>query len=171
MKNISWSIFITGFILAITVNHGESFLPILLITIGINALVRSWMTGNGEKKFNSLSSFIWWMTIALCFATGNWLLIVVGVSLSMLLHATRDQIMTAINSQDMLKAKAPLPAYPPLRPSQEEPPYIPYEQGYLPLSPTHQMEQRALPPTETAIAQTEQYEQPQALYPQQMPPQ
>src|SRR5436305_5101952 len=171
MKNISWSIFITGFLLAITIGYGGLFFPILLMTIAINSLVRSWMTGDREKKFKSLSGFIWWMTFALCFATGNWLLLLLGAILSTLFHATRDQIMATINGWDTPKIRVHYPVYPLLPPSQTEAPYIPYEQGYQPLYPAHNTEHSELPPAETTPAQAEQYEQPQALYPQQMPPQ
>lgn len=171
MKNISWSIFITGFLLAIIIGQAGLFLPILLITIGINLLVRAWMTGESEKKFRSLSGFIWCMTFALCFGTGYWSLLLLGAILSTVLHITHDQIIATINGWDTPKIHAHSPAYPLSRPAQTQVPYTPYEQGYQPLYPAHNAEYTELPPAEPTIARTEQYEQPQALYPQQMPPQ
>lgn len=153
-SSLSGAIVLLGLILAFA--FGGFNLAIFFIALAFATLVGALGRFNVKAIYGGIIGAMWLLMIALFFATGSWLWFLVGALLSTVLGTLRGPIMAAIMGMGILSMTAG---------QQPQQPYQPYQ----PQPQTYQEggQQHYYPPT--APAQQEQ--QPQALYPEQMPPQ
>ncbi len=166
-SGISAAIIIIGLILAFT--FGGFNLPIFFVALAVATLVSS--LGNGI--YGGLIGSMWMLMLALFFITGSWLWFMVGVVISMLLGTLRRPLMAALlgmgifglasmvnqQQQPPVEYQQPMPTPPSAYPNYQEG----YQNTQQPLTTYQEDEQiYTYPPP---------YDQPQAQYPQQMPPQ
>jgi Zn-dependent protease with chaperone function len=182
------AIVLIGLFLAITIGGGGFNLTIFFVFLAIAIFVGSLGTLNPRRTYGGLIGAMWMIILALFFATHFWPLFLLGVVLSTVMGALSRQIIASLLGLglfNMLNNQQQQPPYyqppqQPYTPPNNQPyyqppqqPYQPYEQGYQAPAPP--------PPPDTYQeggqqhpypAQSDQdYEQPQAQYPQQMPPQ
>jgi hypothetical protein len=183
LSGMSGGVFMIGLAIAFVTG---AWLPVLLITIGVTSLLGAASSGNANGVYGGLHCFIWLAGLGICFAFGFWPWILVVVGLSSILGAMRNAIMEAIvgvgfgmasnakQSQQVYYQPAQNVSYtPPAHEAESE--YQPYQEGYQPApQPTgsNQEGQQLYPyPSQTQSAQSPEYEEPQAQYPQELPPQ
>ena len=179
MGSISGAIVIFGLVLALSIHSFN--LPIFFVALAIATLVSSIGNPGPRGFYGGLHGFFWLLILALFFVTGNPLVFLVGVGISILLGAFMRPILALLltgglaawfaNQQSQANYQQPEAGQSPY-----EPPYQPYEpqpyqQGYQPphLTTPEAYEEGGTYhqyPPQTA----QHYEQPQAEYPQQMPP-
>jgi hypothetical protein len=179
-RAITGGIFFLFLALAFLVSQlsGHLFLPVLFVGLAFSALLGSLSIMNPRGAYGGIMGFIWFLGLAFCFLVGFWPWILVVIALSMIVGALARPIMgglLGLGFMSMLNGQQPQqPIYqpPPQAPYQPtyQPPAQDYQQGYQP--PVAQGEgyqeggnQYQYPP------QSQSYEQPQAQYPQEMPPQ
>jgi hypothetical protein len=135
-----------------------------------------------ERGYNYLHGILWMLVLALFFATHIWIWFLLGAILSGLLGSQRKNmlnnpfILSLINKQTSYQQPPPTPYYQPpqqqtpyYQPSQQQPDR-PYEQGYqTPQQHSETYEEGRKQYPYNVQAETE-YEQPQAEYPQAVPP-
>ncbi|GCE21649.1 hypothetical protein [Dictyobacter kobayashii] len=186
-RNISGGFVLIGLALAIIIGHGL-FLPIFFTGLAFAALFGAWGMSYRGARYGGINGFVWFMTLALCFLTGMWTLILLGIGLSIVLGAFRNPINNQLNSWNLgprsyqpqapyQNYQQPNPPYQQPNPTYQQPPQTPqerpYNEGYTP--PVRPAEQPPIerPPVETddPYGAQQQYNQPQSQYPQQLPPQ
>lgn len=153
------------------------FLPIMFVGLAFAALIGSLSSLNPRGAYGGIQGFIWMMGLAFCFAFGFWPWVLVVAAVSVILGALAGPIIAALIGLGLAGAASTMNRQPPLYqppaqsyqpPASPNQPYQPYQQGYQPPPPpqpeTYQEGGRQ-------YSYPEQYEQPQAQYPQEMPPQ
>ncbi len=183
-RGISTAIILLG--LALSFAFGGFNLPIFFVALAFAILVGSLGTFNPRGVYGGFMGFIWMLMLALFFVTGSWVWFIVGAAISALLGALVRPILAGLLGVGLFSAFAnqqrpPQYYQPPQQPYQPtQQPYQPYQQGYqTPQEEAGYQEgerQHQYPPTPTQNAPqyqpyTNQADQPQAQYPQQMPPQ
>ncbi|GCE28826.1 hypothetical protein KDA_43100 [Dictyobacter alpinus] len=168
-RNISGGIFLIGLALAIIIGH-NLFLPIFFVTLAFTSLFASGELDNPQARFGSLSGFVWLLTLALCFLTGQWALILLGIGATIILRAYQnpinDRMRSWTNNPPPPTYQAPPPtAY--YQPPSPQAPERSYNEGYPPAEPVRPAEQ---PPVASDPYAAEQYDRPQTNYPVQPPP-
>lgn len=168
---ISAAIIMIGLILAFL--FGGFNLPIFFIALAVAIFVGSLGSLRPDGIYGGLIGAMWMLMLALFFITGSWLWFMVGVVISILLGTLRRPLMAALLGMGifglaslMNQQQQPPVYYQPPTPT-PPPAYSNYQEGYQntqqPSTTYQEGEQNyTYPPT---------YEQPQAQYPQQMPPQ
>ena len=156
---LSGAIVLFGLILAFT--FGSFNLVIFFIALAFAIFVGCLGTLNARGIYGGIMGAMWMLILALFFATNQywdhaWLWFLVGAFLSAILGTLMKPIIAAIMGIGILGAT----------PKQE--PQQPY-QPYQPQPQTYQEGGQQYPYPSTPPAQHEQ--QPQAYYPEQMPPQ
>ena len=168
---ISGGIVLLG--LALAFAFGGFNLTVFFIALALAALVSSLGSLNPHRIYGSLQGFFWLLILALFFATDNWIWFLVGAGLSAIMGALFKPIIAGLLSLGIFGAATMAnqpqqqPYYQPQQPYYQPPqaPQAPYQQGYQPQqTETYQEGGRQ-------HQYAEQFEQPQAQYPQQMPPQ
>lgn len=168
-NGVSGGIVILGVALAFA--FGGFNLTIFFIALAIASLVSALGSPNPHRMYGSLQGFFWLLILALFFATDNWIWFLVGAGISAIMGALFKPIIASLMGLGLASMANQPPQQPYYQPSQppQQPYYQPsqqsYEQGYRPPQPETYQEggNNYRPPQE--------YEQPQAQYPQEMPPQ
>ena len=164
--------------LALSFAFGGFNLVIFFIALAFTTLIGSFSSRNPRGVSGGLIGAMWMIMLALFFATGSWLWFLVGAALSAIISAFIRPLTAfllglgtfGLASTDQQPQQ---PYYQPT-PNQQSYPSQPqqYQQGYQPTPQTEGYQeggQRYSYPGQQAPQQ--QYEQPQAQYPQEMPPQ
>jgi hypothetical protein len=169
-------IFLIG--LALSFAFGGFNLIIFFIALALATLVGSLATLNPQRVYGGFIGFVWFIMLALFFATGTWIWFLVGAGISAILGTLARPIIATLLGSAFLSTPTYQPQQQPYQPPQPtyQPPasqqdYQSYDQGYQPPpAPENYQEggkQYPYPPTSASQAS----EQPQAQYPEQMPPQ
>jgi hypothetical protein len=159
-SGLSGVVVLLGLILAFTFSGFN--LTIFFIALAFAALVGSLGTPNPRAVYGGIVSAMWLLILALFFATYNWIWFLVGALISALLGALIKPIIAALLGIGILGLTS---TQQPQQPSQPQQSYQPYQ----PVSETYQEggQQYQYPSTPPV----DQEQQPQAIYPEQMPPQ
>lgn len=172
------------FIAFFTGGSGEGFfLPLLFVGLAFATLIGSFATFNPRGVYGGMQGFIWMLGLALCFAVGFWPWILIPIILSGLLGILLRPIMGLLlgmgifGAANMTNQQQPMyqppyqpyqPPVPPYQPPAQQEPYQAYGQGYQsvpePSPETYREGGQQYPYPQS-------YEQPQAQYPQELPPQ
>ena len=169
-------IFLIG--LALSFAFGGFNLIIFFLVLAVGALVGGLGSMNPRGIYGGFIAFIWFLMLALFFATHTWIWFLVGAGISAIMGSLFRPIIAALLGSAFLSSFNNQPQQQPYQPSQAayqppspQPPYQSYEQGYQPPAQAETYQeggrQYQYPPTSAAQAA----EQPQAQYPEQMPPQ
>jgi hypothetical protein len=168
--------------LALAFISGHFFLPLLFVGLAFAALLGSLAGGNSRSTYGGVMGFIWMLGLAAIFTFNFWwpgILILVGIS------AIAGTVFRPMMSGSM-RANAPQqPYYQPFQPQQpyyqpsqtpqqpEQAPYQPYQEGYQPPQQQEGYQEggKAHPYPQQQEANAQDYEQPRAQYPQELPPQ
>ncbi|HLG62314.1 MAG TPA: hypothetical protein VKY19_10300 [Ktedonosporobacter sp.] len=168
-NGISGGIVLLG--LALAFAFGGFNLTIFFIALAIATLVSALGSLNPHRVYGSLQGFFWLLILALFFATDNWIWFLVGAGVSAIMGALFKPIIASLMGMGLASMANRPPQQPYYQPSQapQQPYYQPsqqsYEQGYRPpQSETYQEGGRQ-------YSTSQEYEQPQVQYPQEMPPQ
>ncbi len=164
--------FLIGLAFAIFFGLGYYFVTLLFLGLACSSLLGMMSTFDPKKIYGGLQGFIWFLGLAILFlpeiAFWPWgvggFLIICGISA--IVGALAKPIIAEIGSMGIMGA-ASLPTQQPQPKDQQ--PYQPYEQGYQPLPQApeaYQEGQEVYYPSPQQPPQYE-YEQPQALSPQQ----
>lgn len=155
--------------LALAFMTGHFWWPMIFVGLAFAALFGSLSAGNPRATYGGVMGFIWMLGLAACAIFNFWwpgILIVLGVS-----AIAGALLRPMMNSQ--VKMDAPQqPYYQPSQPQHqpEQPYYQPsYQEGYKPPQEGYQEGGKVHPYPQQP--QTQEYEQPQAQYPQELPPQ
>jgi len=161
-NRVAGGIALFGLILAFTTGSGGPNVPIFFVALAFAALIGSLGTPNRASVLGGLHAFVWLLAVAIFISTGSAHIFFLGIMASILLGIF-GRVMFAQHRQNNSAAhhRPVTPYYQPSHRAPEEPQYHGYEQGYRPST-----SQPAEP-----LPSSDQYEQPQAQYPQQMPPQ
>lgn len=164
LRRLAGGLFLLALIIGFALNNvweGKGFLVLLFIGLAFASLLATLSTGRGNGIYGGLHGFIWMLGLALCFAIGFWPWILLPVAVSAILGALSKPIMNGLAGTTFLATSPPQAAsaqqssYQP-----EQPSYQPYQQGYQgPAAQPHEAYQEG----------GQQYEQPQAQYPEQPP--
>jgi hypothetical protein len=161
-NGIAGIIVLFGIILAFTTGAGGLNVPIFFVALAFASLVGSLGTPNRASILGGLHAFIWLLVVAVFFSTGSGHIFFLGIIASLLLGIFGRALFAQRGQNNLAAHNRPAtPYYQPSNRAPEEPPYRGYEQGYQPAA---SQPAEPLPPAD-------QYEQPRAQYPQQMPPQ
>jgi hypothetical protein len=151
-------------------------LIIFFIFLAIALFAGSLSTLNPRRMYNGLIGAMWMIILALFFVTHAWHLFVIGIFITTLMLAFARPILASLLNQVPFTlfrqqqrhyyqpSQALLPPLPP------QLPYQPYDQGYRASSSTSETYQESEQLSPYFSPATQDYEQPQAQYPQQMPP-
>ncbi len=173
-NGLSGAIVLLGLVLAFLIHPFN--LVILFIALAISALVSSFGSLNPRRIYSGIQGFMWLLMVALFFATGSWLWFLVGGIFSAILGALFKPItaiLLGLGIFGLASMATNQPQQPPYQPTPQyymppTPPAQPtYEQGYQGRQQTPETYQEGGQSYSTSA----QYEQPQAQYPSQMPPQ
>jgi hypothetical protein len=173
--------------LFLSIAFGGFNLIIFFVFLAIAIFVGSLSTLDPRRMYSGLIGAMWMIILALFFVTNFWPLFLVGAAISALMGAFARPIMASLlglglfslfnNQQQQPPYYQPpqQPSTPPgnqpyYQPSQQQP-YQPYEQGYQASSPPAGAYQEGGQQYPYPSQSAQDYEQPQAQYPQQMPPQ
>ncbi len=176
---------VLGLVLASTYEHGDFFLSIFLFALAFSTLTATLGSLKFKHMFNGMQGALWLVALGLSFLpwTGGFIWIFVALAITILLNAVLKPfvlaIVAALQGPRHLSTSARSVAVPPVAarplytpppsslPSTPLPAYQPYERGYQESRPEHgaRVEEPAYP------AYIQPYEQPQASYPQPLPPQ
>jgi hypothetical protein len=154
--------------LALAFMTGHFFLPMIFVGLAFASLFGSLSAGNPRATYGGVMGFIWMAGLAVCATFNFWwpgILIILGLS------AIAGTLFRPMMSGPV-KTEAPQqPYYQPSQPQQqpEQPYYQPYQEGYQPPQEGYQEGGKVHPYPEQP--QVQEYEQPQAQYPQELPPQ
>ncbi len=163
-NRVAGGIALFGLILAFTTGSGGLNVPIFFVALALAVLIGSLGTPNRASVLGGLHAFVWLLVVAIFISTGSGHIFVLGIIASILLGIFGRAMFAQHRQNNPVAHNRPArPYYQPSRQAPEESQYRGYEQGYQP-STTNQPAAEPLPPSD-------QYEQPQAQYPQQMPPQ
>jgi hypothetical protein len=163
-NRVAGGIALFGLILAFTTGSGGPNVPIFFVALALAALIGSLGTPNRASVLGGLHAFVWLLVVAIFISTGSGHIFFLGIVASLLLSIFgRAMFAQHRQSNPAAHHRPPTSYYQPSNRAPEEPQYRGYEQGYQP-STTSEQPAQPLPPSD-------QYEQPQAQYPQQMPPQ
>lgn len=162
LRGMAGGVFLIGLALAFFVADGGYFLPLLFVALAFCSLLGSMSTLNRAATYGGMQSFIWLLGLGILFLpwVGFWPWILVLCGISAILGAMAKPIMTSMPSM-----RTATPVYQPPQPS-----YQPYEQGYQAAEPTSQEGGQQYPSSRPKEEPLAQYEQPQADYPQELPP-
>lgn len=176
-----------GLALAFMYQNGDFFLPIFLFALAFSTLTATLGPLKFKHMFNGMQGALWLVALGLSFlpSMGGFIWIFVALAITILLHAVLKPFVQSIVAALRGTRYPPVPAARPTRvppaaawpvhtppptyymPSTPPPAYQPYERGYQPAKPGS--EARAEEPVYPTYIQS--YEQPQASYPQPLPPQ
>jgi len=157
---LSGAIVLLGLILAFA--FGGFNLTIFFIALAFAALIGSLATRNANSIYGSIICAMWLLILALFFATTSywdraWLLFLIGALLSTVLWSLRRPVIAALLGIGIFGIAAR---------QQPQQPYQPYQPPQTYQEGGQQYPYPPYPSTPPA-----QHEQPQAYYPEQMPPQ
>jgi hypothetical protein len=165
---IAGGIVLIGLALAFLVGGGFN-LPIFFIALAFASLIGSMSSGNPQGIYGGIQGAFWLLTLAVFFITGSWIVFLIAAGISAILGTLARPIMAGLGSLAFFGAKQQQPPQQYYQPPQQ--PYQSYQEGYQPPRPqpeTYQEGEQHYPyPSQPA----QQYEQPQAQYPEQIPPQ
>ena len=170
LRGIAAGIFLIG--MALSFAFGGFNLVIFFSALAVAAIITGLASGRPSGMYGSFMTFIWMLILALYFATHLWIWFLIGAGLSAILgplyrplaeRLAASPFFSSMNNQSVYEQAQP--------PAQPQPPTSQtYEQGYQPPTEgSYQEGGKQYPYPASAEAQTE--DQPQAQYPQQMPPQ
>jgi hypothetical protein len=173
-NSFAWTIVVIGVILAFSFGLN---LQVLFVAFAIASLVGSFGTPNPKSVLGGLHAFTWLLAVAFFIASGSWTWLLVGGLVSILLGFLGRPIATflytmASDTSYVAPPNAYQPPPQPVQPEMSSPEayYRPYQEGYQE-TPEHPMERKSSnEEAQTAVSPAQQYDQPQAQYPQQMPP-
>jgi hypothetical protein len=161
-NRIAAGIAILGLILVFTTGSGGLNVPIFFVALAFASLVGSLGTPNRASILGGMHAFVWLLLVAAFITTGTAHVFAFGIIASLLLGLFgRTLFAHRMQDNPSVRNRPTTSYYQPSNKVPEEPPHRGYEQGYRP--PASQPVQQPPP--------SDQYEQPQAQYPQQMPPQ
>lgn len=161
-NRIAAGIVILGLVLVVTTGSGGLNVPIFFVALAFASLVGSLGTPNRASILGGMHAFIWLLVFAGFISTGSGHVFFLGIIASLLLGIFgRALFAHRIQNNPGMRNRPATPYYQPSNKVPEEPLYRGYEQGYQ-----SSASQPAQPPPAS-----DQYDQPQAQYPQQMPPQ
>ena len=161
--------------LALSFAVGGFNLPIFFVALACAALISSLGSLNPRGIYGGIQGFFWLLVLALFFATSfNWIWFLVAAGISAILGALAQPITAGLggltifgkNQQPPTYQPPQQPYYQPSQPAYQPPPQN-YQEGYRPETYQEGGQQHPYPQTSQ---EPQQYEQPQAQYPQEMPP-
>lgn len=174
-NGLSGGIVILG--LALAFAFGGFNLTIFFIALAIATLVSSLGSLNPHRVYGSLQGFFWLLILAVFFATDNWIWFLVGAGISTIMGALFKPIIAGLIGMGLfgMASTANQPQQQPQQPYYQ-PPQSPQQPYYQPTQPSYEQGYR---PAQSETYQeggkqyrsSDGYEQPQAQYPQEMPPQ
>jgi len=172
MGGLTGAIILIGLVFAFAF-HGFN-LPIFFVAIAIAIFVGSLSTGNPQRIYGATYGAMWMLILALFFITHFWQLFLIGVAISALLGAFLRPIIAWLlaSSTFGLSTQSPPPQQYYTPPSTPPNPQPTYQQGYQAPPVQHpetykEGDGRYYYPPQSS----QQYDEPQSQYPQQMPPQ
>ncbi len=178
-SGISGAIVLIG--LALAFAFGGFNLSIFFVALAFASLIGSFGSLNPRNAYGGIQGFVWLLGLALCFAIGFWPWILVVAAISVLMGALIRPIIAALVGMGIFRlASSMANRQPPQQYYQPPPqqPYEPYQQGYQPPQQPYEPYQQGYQPPPSVYQEggqqypyPQQYEQPQAQYPQEMPPQ
>lgn len=169
LQGISGGVFLIFLALAFSIGH-NFFLPLLFIGIALASLFGTISSGKPEAIYGGLQGFAFMIGLASCFLFGFWPWILVVIGVSAILGALTRPIIAGLSSSIAGWQPVQQPYQPPQQPYQsQQQSYQPYQQGYQP--PAQPQSQEKYSEGGRQYNYPPQYEQPQAQYPQEMPPQ
>jgi hypothetical protein len=157
--------------LALAFIGGGFNLPIFFVAVAFATLIGSMSSRSPQAIYGGLQGFFWLLALAVFFITGSWIVFLVAAGISTILGTIARQIMAGLGSMAFFGTAQPPPQqyYQPTQPSYQPPqqPYQTYQEGYRP----PETYQEGGQPYPYPLPPSQQYEQPQAHYPEQAPPQ
>ena len=160
--------------LALAFAFGGFNLPIFFIALAFSSLVGSISSRNPQGVFGGIQGFLWMLALAFFFITGSWIVFLLAAGISAILGPLARPIIAGLGSMAFFGGtQQPQQSYQPSQPSYQQPQqsYQSYEEGYRPPEPQSEVYQEGEQHYPYPSQPVQQYEQPQAQYPQQMPPQ
>jgi hypothetical protein len=180
LGGITAAIVMLGLILALTINPFN--LPIFFASIACAIIVGAVVSGRPSSLYGAIPGAMWMFILALYFVTHIWILFLIGVMLTALLGTVLRPLVASMSGMPRMNmhSQPTQPYYQP--PQQAQPTNQSYQQGYQPAKPAsgdpHVVyqeggQQHTYPPQQSQEYENPDtlYNQPQAQYPQQMPPQ
>ena len=164
-SGISGAIVLIG--LALAFAFGGFNLSIFFVALAFASLIGSFGSLNPRNAYSGIQGFVWLLGLALCFAIGFWPWVLVVAAVSTIIGALTRPIVAALVGMGIFGLASSMSNRQPPQQQYYQPPpqqpYEPYQQGYQPPPPVYQEGGQQYP-------YPQQYEQPQAQYPQEMPP-
>ena len=161
---LSGAIVLIGLVLALA--FGGFNLPIFFIALALAMFVGGLGTQNPQRIYGGIIGAVWMVMLALFFITHSWLWFLVGAALSALFGTVLRPIIAG-----GIFGRSSQPNQPQQQYYQPPSPQQPYEQGYQPRAPQPETYQEGGQQHPYSAQPAQQYDAPQAQYPQQMPPQ
>ena len=163
LGGLSGGIFLLGLALAIISGH---FLPVFFITLGVTSFVGALAGGNAHSAYGGFQGAAFLCGLAFCFIFGWWPWFLVVLAVSTILGSLHVPVTAAL--QGAFNRPYAAPVAPPVQPYQ---PHQPYTEGYQPQQPAATYQEGGQQHSyEPETSPSNYSEQPQAQYPQQMPP-
>lgn len=171
LGGLGGTVFLIGLVLAIVWNPFN--LPVFFAGIAFASLLGSLGSGKRQGAFGGLYGFTWFMALSMFFLFHHWVWFLVAVIVSGLLSSVIGGMSRARSSTPVHNPPPQQPYYQPSKQQEERQPetpyYQPYDRGYQSMPPQPSIYRQG---GESQQSQIQDYEQPQAQYPeQQMPPQ
>lgn len=182
ISGMAGTFFLIGLVLAIVWNPFN--LPVFFAGLAFSALFGSLGSGQAKGAYGGLYGFVWFMALASFFVFHHWVVFLIAAIVSGMLGSMANSILSSFSGMRMFSnqpmytpqsQQAPeTPYYQPSQPQQQPPAptYQPYQEGYQPPQQQATYQEGGQPHPYPSSSQVQDYEQPQAQYPQQpLPPQ
>jgi hypothetical protein len=154
--------------LALAFLFGGFNLPIFFVALAFASLVGSMSSRSPQGIYGGIQGFFWLIALAIFFITGSWIVFLLAAGISAILGTLARPIIARLGSLAFFGMTQPPPQQYYQPPQQ---PYQSYQEGYQPPSPQPEAYQEGGQHYPYPSQPAQQYEEPQAQYPQQMPPQ
>lgn len=177
LRGLTGGIVLIGLALAFIIGRGGFFLPIFFVFLAFSSLIGSISSGNPRGVYGGIQGFVWLLGLAVMFIIGFWPWVLVVAGISAILGALAQPILAGLLGMGIFAATRQSNQqqyqYPPQYQPPQQQPYQPYQQGYQPEQPApgSYMEGGQQYPYPQEGQPKQEYSEPQAQYPQQMPPQ
>ena len=160
--------------LALAFAFGGFNLPIFFVALAFASLIGSMSSRNPQGIYGGIQGFFWLLALAVFFITGSWIVFLLAAGISAILGTLARPIMSGLATTAFFGSQQRPQQYyqPPQQPYQPpQQPYQTYQEGYRTPEPQTETYQEGGQQYPYPSQSSQQYEQPQAEYPQQIPPQ